>query len=378
MRIVHVVTRFARGGTEANIRHSIEWERGQGHEVALVVGEESLAECLGALDVETHVIHGFRRSVHPVRDVRAYLRLRQLLRRLGADVVHTHQSKAGALGRLAAPAETIRVHTIHMMSFGAGYGTMSGVQLLVERFCAPRTHVLAAVGEQLVEDYLAAGVGRAEQYLVVRSPVDVERFLAARDEPVASRRALRSAIGADDADTVVISAGALEARKRHDRLVADLAPLLREGDVHLVIAGEGALATALGALAERLGVAHAVHLVGHVADLERWFAASDVYAHAAHTEGVPQVVVQALAAGLPVVAAATDGLREVPGAPIAVIEPDDPGALRTAVRACTTQACEPVPPHALTPWAARSIHGQLGELHARIDESRALPRWQVA
>ena len=113
------------------------------------------------------------------------------------------------------------------------------------------------------------------------------------------------------------------------------------------------------------GVSHAVHLLGHVEDVRPLLAAADVVAHTSVVEGVPQVVIQALAAGLPVVATDAVGLREVRPAPITVVSRSGNGLARAVSRRMASRAA-PVPLEALMPWTTTVIDQQLRELHERL------------
>src|SRR2546421_2639374 len=136
MRILHIATRHRRFGAERRLLHTIEYERRAGHDVELAVGPESDVSQVPA-DIPLHVVPSLVRSVRPYHDLAALRELRKLVDR-GFDIVHTHQSKAGVVGRLAARDRTKAiVHTVHMASFGPGYSRKdSAAFLAAERYCA--------------------------------------------------------------------------------------------------------------------------------------------------------------------------------------------------------------------------------------------------
>ncbi|HYX44592.1 MAG TPA: glycosyltransferase, partial [Acidimicrobiales bacterium] len=164
MKVTHVITRLGRGGTDQNVLHFVDWQRRHGHDPRLVVGEDSdTASVPPWLPLE--VLPTLVRDPQPVADLRAVRGLRRLLARDEPDVVHTHQSKAGILGRLAAVGRgALVVHTVHMASFGPSYGRSSAAFRVSERVCAPMTDVIVTVGEDLRRRYLQSGIGRPEQY----------------------------------------------------------------------------------------------------------------------------------------------------------------------------------------------------------------------
>jgi glycosyltransferase involved in cell wall biosynthesis len=373
MRILHIATRHRRGGAERNLLHTALWEVRRGDEVHVAVGGDSLAAEIPS-GITAHVVPQLVRPVSPAQDVAAYRRLRRLIRDGRFDIVHTHQSKAGVVGRLAARGSGAAiVHTIHMASFGPAYGSLASASFVAaERLCAGFTDRIVAVGTELRSMYLWAGVGRVDQYVIIRSPIDIARFAAVRGRSREDVRAAREAFGLDLWHPLALAIASLEPRKRVDLVLTELAPRLRAGDLMLAVAGDGQQKTALVGLAARLGVGDAVRFLGHVEDVVTLMRSSDVLVHAATVEGVPQVVIQALAAGLPVVATEMVGLEEVVGPPIAVV-PSSGRGLGDAVAGALRSPSDLVPLDALEPWTEASVDAGLAAFHAELDAIRAGP-----
>ena len=141
------------------------------------------------LGLDVRAVPALRRSVRPIADLRAVQQLRRALREIAPDVVHTHSSKAGVLGRLAASAEGLPVvHTIHGWSSicgDQGPAARAGV-VGIERWLGRRTARLVVVTEVDRTIGLAAGIGREDQYALVRSPLDAADAAAARIPIVAN------------------------------------------------------------------------------------------------------------------------------------------------------------------------------------------------
>lgn len=374
MRILHAVTRFLAAGSERNIVNWMRWEQGTGHEVHLAFGRDSDRPAVPE-DVLVHELPTLVRSVRPLRDLRARRQIQQLLDRGHFDVLHTHQSKAGVVGREAARKRVpILVHTVHMSSFGPGYSPIASAAFVAaERYCARFTDVIVCVGEELKQDYVRAEIGRPEQYRVIRSPIDIDRFASAREVPDGERATLREAFGVRPGTQVAVAIGALERRKRHELLISELAPLMAAGRLDLLIAGAGPRRADLLSLAHRLGCASGLHLLGHVQDTPRLLAAADVLVHASASEGVPQVVIQALAAGRPVVATEVTGLREVPDAPVTLVEADG-AALASTVRSTLDNPASAVPVAALDDWRPEHVHAEIERMHEDLAAYRPAAR----
>ena len=362
VRSLHAVTRFRAGGSEEDIARLVARELDAGWSVTVATGAESDPQRLEELGARVESLPTLRRSIDPLDDFRSFRALRRLIRRGGYDIVQTHQAKAGALGRLAAwGAPAFVVHHIHMASFGPGFGRpASAVNLAVERICARRTDLFVSVGGDLDARYMGARVASPEQIVRVRTPVALEPLFAVRGTkplPVLSLR---------EGAAMALAVGALEPRKRHGELVRWLTPMLREGTIDLVICGDGPERAAIAAVARRLGVFDAVHLIGHQADMPRIYAAADVVVHAAVTEGVCRVFVEALAAGRPLVVTAVEGVGDLPrSAPVTVVD-------RTGSRFCCAVAerlADPgLPVHRaqLEDWSPAEVDRQIHMFHTRI------------
>jgi len=371
MRILHVSTRMVDGGAPRNILFSIDWERRAGHEVHLAMGPDGIPAQL-PLGTVLQVMPHLGRTVRPDHDLRAYAELARYIRRHRFDVVHTHYSKAGVLGRLAARGHAgVIVHTIHMASFGAGYARpISWVFREAERSCARFTDFFVSVGEDLKQLYLQAGVGREEQFTVIRSPMDIERFMRVRQFDDAQRQQLRARLGVPPAIPVIAAAGLLEPRKRFGMIIDKLSPLLTSGAAMLVIAGAGPEEAALRALAGRYPP-DAVRFLGFIDHLDELFAIASVVVHASRVEGVPQVVVQALAAGLPVVATDVEGMGEAYASAVRLVDRNGDGLGQACTHALGDPRSSPVDPSVLEPWAASAVDAQLRQFHQRLSAAVA-------
>ena len=364
-RILHVMTRFLDGGSERNVLHTMEWELAAGYQVELAIGAESSGRIPLAIPVTS--VKSLVRDPHPVRDLLAVRELRFLIRRGRYDLVHTHQSKAGILGRMAASGFGGRVaHTVHMPSFGPGYNPAASLAFCVaERGCARVTDLTVFVGEELRRLYHDAGVGSADRSMVVRSPIGLDRFTAVRSWTPRQRREARGAFKLDTNAPVVLAIGALSRRKRFRALLRWLAPTLATTDLHLAIAGSGVERATLEDLAHRLGISPRVHFLDHVSKIEEALGACDLLVQTSLVEGVPQVVLQALAAGKAVVATECIGLREIPNAPIAVI-PVSGAGMGDAVMRALSATQDPIEVEALAPWSATSIDASLCTFHGQL------------
>ncbi|MEM7230350.1 MAG: glycosyltransferase family 4 protein, partial [Planctomycetota bacterium] len=339
---MHISTRLILGGSQENTVLSCEGQADEGHDVALVYGPifgpegsmKARAESHGGIElIETPRLV---RELAPFKDWRAYRDLRAIIRDWKPDVVHTHSSKAGIVGRWAAWRERVPavIHTIHGLAFHPYQSRWrNAIYIAAERFAAKRCHRIACVAEAMRDQALAAGVGRADQYDIVYSGMDVDQYI----NPGVSSTDVRAELGLPDDAFVVGTVARLAELKGHDDLLDATADMLRDHpSMYLLWVGDGWWRERLFARIGELGLDGRVITTGLVPpdQVPRYLAAMDCLVHPSYREGLPRTVTQALLAGRAVVAYDVDGTREVcrEGETGKLIAPGDIAALRTALQ----------------------------------------------
>ncbi len=314
MRIVHILTRLLRAGSEENTLLTSAGQIALGHEVILLHGRDVLPENAArfAPGAELIAAPSLVRKLGPATDLAAFQEIRRILIATRPDVVHTHQSKAGIIGRLAAASARVPVvvHGVHILPF-LGVGKVAKTAYLwSERGAARFTDGFIHVSEGMRSACLDHGVGAAKPHYVVPSGFDLRRFATATPAPdLAARLTLR---GNDTQPFVIVMLAALEPRKRHLDLLRNSVGFLRQfPQARMIFAGEGHLQAEIEAEINKLGLAHQVTLLGFRDDPERIIATADVCVHCAEREGLPRSVLQYLAAGRPVVLSDLPGIEEV-------------------------------------------------------------------
>jgi glycosyltransferase involved in cell wall biosynthesis len=334
--VMHVITRLTVGGSSENTVSMIEELERFGYASTLVLGPQSEGPTVedarrrGCRIVE---LDGLVREVSPARDVAAVGQLYRLFRRARPRIVHTHTSKAGFVGRLAAWLAGVPavIHQPHGHIF-YGYWSRPRTAMFValERIAAHWTDTLVALTPREIEEHLERGIGRAAQYAVVPSGVPTR----ALREAAPARAAARARLGLSAEAYVVAGVGRFVPIKGFDLLVAALAELVaRVPDAHVLLIGDGVERAALEAQAAALGVAGRLHISGAVTDVIGVLPAADVLAAPSRNEGMGRVLVEAMALGLPVVGTRVGGIADVivDGECGFVVPPEDPGALADAL-----------------------------------------------
>lgn len=319
MRIARILTRLNLGGPARQALASDPLLAQRGHVLRLWTGvagpgEGDLFEEFRARGLDVRRVPGLAPGVHPGGDVRAWRALRRELREFAPDLVHTHTAKAGALGRRAARAvpDAARVHTFHGHVF-EGYfpAPVSNALMALERRLARSTDRIAAVSHATADDLVRLKVVEDESRLVVVPPgIELGPLLALRGR----HGALRAQIGAAEEHFVAGVIGRLAAIKRSGWAL-DVLELLapRHPGLHLVFVGDGieraqlerrirALPAALQARAHLLGARH---------DMPQVLADLDAVLLTSRNEGLPIALIEAGAAGKPVVATSVGGIAEL-------------------------------------------------------------------
>ena len=337
VRVLHAITRLTLGGSSENTIASCVALGRAGYDCTLAASfRESDASSLadarrrGCRVVD---IPALGREVAPLADLTA---LAQLLRLIGRErplIVHTHTSKAGFIGRLAAVIARVPavIHQPHGHIFYGYYSPRrTAVFTALERQAARWSDRIITLTDRGSAEHLAQGIGRAAQYVAVPSGVPTADLRAAAPP----RAEARARLGLDPGAFVVVGLGRLVPIKGFDLLVRALPSVIAQiPSARVVLVGEGPERAGLDAIARSLGVTERLRMTGETADLTTHLAAADVVAVPSRNEGMGRVIVEAMALGLSVVATAVGGIPDVvtDGECGRLVEPDDVDALAEAL-----------------------------------------------
>lgn len=300
-RIFHLITRLLKGGAEAKTMATVlglkEYEFTVGYGASY---DQEQVDNLTIAGVETKQFPLIR-HYNPVTTLPAVLSLARYLHREEFDIVHTHSTEAGIIGRFAAAMADVPtvVHTVHGVPFADDRNAaLNRFVLACERRAANYTDCMVTNANVIAEEYLERGIGIRNQYTTIYSGVELDAF--------------RDATPADDLPGTrprVVMVGRLADGKGHSILL-DAVSSLRDTEMSVCIVGDGPLYADLEqAIAER-ELVDSVFLTGFRDDVARVLAASDVLVLPSFREGTPRVITEAMASGLPVVATDIAGIPE--------------------------------------------------------------------
>ena len=326
INLLFVITRLAVGGAPQNLLTTIRGLDRSRYRVSLVTGvpgaeEGSLIDAARELDVDLHVLPSLQREIHPLRDLVAFWRLYRLIRRGRYHIVHTHLSKAGILGRLAARCAGVPgiVHTYHGDVFEDYFGPVKSRGLLgIERLVGHFTGRFAVVSEALRRRFRSYRVGRNGAFRVVPNGVWADSFPAPSTDMRKGRR--------------VGTVAMFYPIKRVDLFLETARCVLRRRpDTEFVIVGGGAEEAALRQAARDLG--DRIRFLGIRSDVSDLLSTFDVFVLSSDFEGAGVGLIEAMLSGLPVVATRVGGVPEIvaEGSTGLLVPPGDVEAMTAGV-----------------------------------------------
>jgi glycosyltransferase involved in cell wall biosynthesis len=312
LRVLHAITMLELGGAQRNTLDTVASLDRRGFAVALACADRGmlLAEARSLPDVALFELPHLRRELRPLADVKALSEMRGAIRTFGPNIVHTHSSKAGILGRLAAHREGVPVivHSIHGYGFSPSQSRPVRHALLhAERLAARWTTAFIAVSRRNLEDGVRLRLFPASRAQVIRSGIDLRPFREHR-----GGEAIRHELGIPASAPLVVQIACFKPQKAPERFVEIAARLaVHFPETHFLLVGDGALRGRLERLRRAASLEDRLHMPGWRRDVPAILDAATVVTLTSRFEGLPRVLVEALAAGVPVVAMAVDGVSEV-------------------------------------------------------------------
>jgi glycosyltransferase involved in cell wall biosynthesis len=324
VKILHIITRLDMGGSAQNTLFtcnelSDKYEKVLVHGLSLESGMTDSEKEIVANGIAEAQAQGVRvialpslvRSIRPIKDLKALFALTWLIFREKPDIVHTHSSKAGILGRLAAKLVGVPhiVHTPHGHVFYGHFGAFASRMFLwVEKLFSRFTDQMVALTEGEMDDYIKLSVCSREQLVKIHSGVDVKQFMQSNGNMMEKRRSL----GLDQYGNVVGFIGWLLPIKGAEYLLKAMAYIWQEyPETFLVLVGKGDLDMDLRAQALQVSSNGRVKFLGWRDDIHEIMPVFDMLVLPSLNEGMGRVLVEAMAAGKPVVASDVGGIPDL-------------------------------------------------------------------
>ena len=318
MKVVHFITRLIIGGAQENTLLTVEDQhRDYKDEVILITGpglgpEGSLEKRARDNGIDLRIIPELKRNIFPWQDWMSYRRLVKMLREINPQIVHTHSSKAGIMGRVAAAKLGIpSVHTIHGASFFRDQNPIAHrAYIAMEKYAIKRSAKTISVCDAMTQQYLDAGIGKPEDYITIYSGMEVEPFI----NPPRSREEVRKELGFQPDDIVVGKIARLFELKGHEFVIQAAKRIISEQPrVKFMFVGNGILREQFEKEIADAGLSDSFVFTGLVppGQVPELIGAMDIVVHTSLREGLARVLPQGLIAGKPVISYDVDGAREV-------------------------------------------------------------------
>ncbi len=313
--VLHLITRLIVGGAQENTMLTASLLDKARFRVEVISGpqtgsEGSLIEEVRQRGVTLTILPEILREISPRNDLLTLWKLYRLMRRERYTIVHTHSSKAGIIGRLAARLARVPVlvHTVHGWSFHEHMSpAVRKTYIFLERLAATFSDAMIVVTQKDIDKGLKQGIGKPEQYRLIRSAIPLQEF----DPENEDRDRVRSELGIPNEAIVIGNVGRFSAQKNPLDWVRVAGKVGRKyPDVFFLLVGDGPLRAEVEAALAAEGIAERALLTGLRRDAAHMLAAMDIFVLTSLWEGLPRVIPQAMVMGLPVVANRADGTTE--------------------------------------------------------------------
>jgi glycosyltransferase involved in cell wall biosynthesis len=316
IKVCQIITRLIVGGAQETVLHIGELLPKDQFQVSVISGpqtgsEGSLIEECQAKGIPLTILPELVREVNPGKDIKAIWRLYRFLREGKFDIAHTHSSKAGVLGRMAARLAGIPVivHTVHGWSFHESMPAITKqAYVLLERLSALYTDQLIVVTQRDIDKGLNAGVSSPEKYKLIRSAIPLNIF----DPAAYDKQTVRCELGIPSEALVLGNVGRFSPQKNPLTWIKVAGRVSRElPDCFFLLVGDGPLRDQVEMEIKAEGIFNRTLLTGLRRDVPQMMKAMDVFLLTSLWEGLPRVLPQAMSMGLPIVSSRVDGSAEV-------------------------------------------------------------------
>ena len=318
IRVAHIISRMVTGGAEEDVLSTIQGLDKNRYDIDLIVGEEcnkNIFDISHESRFNIIQINGLKGKLNFFYDPIILIKLIILLKRNHYDIVHTHTTKTGILGRLAA--RIVRVPIIICRLQGTAIQTFSSkilnwALMFFEKLTGRFTDAYISVSEILSKNYKEKGIGTKTKYYTVYSGMNLDKFFNVREN--IKQEEIIKELGITSDNFIIGNIGRLEVAKGHKFAIEAFKKVQEEREnslLKLIIIGEGEEKENLIRYVKKLGLEDKIIFTGYRKDVEKLMAIMDIFVLSSLREGLPRVLVQAAAVGVPSIAFNVDGVPEI-------------------------------------------------------------------
>jgi len=318
IKIAHLIAGIGSGGAGEDTLLTIEGLNKKKYHIDLIVGKEPREDTLKEIvnkKINLIYVRPFNIRYHFFYDPILLLKLIFLFKKNQYGIVHTHTTKTGIIGRIAARIAGVPViiHGLHgnaLEVFDSKF--INIIKIFLEKRISKFTDANISVSEIVSRKYLEYGIGKKDKYFTVRSGMELNKFFNAREGVDEQKK--RQELGINREDFIIGNVGRLAASKGHQFLFQAIKKILenrKNQSVKLLVIGEGKYKEKLIKYVKKHNLERNVIFTGYRKDVAELMAIMDLFVFASLREGVPKVLVQATAVGIPIAAFNIDGVSEI-------------------------------------------------------------------
>lgn len=313
INIAHIITKLELGGAQENTLYTVKNLPKDRYNVFLIAGKEGylVDEANAIQDIKVILLSTLRREINPVLDIVTLIKLRNILKKENIQIVHTHSSKAGIIGRTAGffAKVPIIIHTIHGFSFNDHQNYfIRNLYILLERICASFTDMLITVSSSDIKKGLKAGIGNLSKYILIRSGINIDKSISTHVNIEEKKKELNLPINKPIV-TMIACFKPQKAPLDFIKTASDIA--FKLPDTQFLLVGDGELRKDIEKLIISLNLSSNIKLLGWRKDITEILEITDVFVLTSLWEGLPRTILEAMASAKPVVATNVDGSKEV-------------------------------------------------------------------
>ena len=316
-KILHTTTRLVLGGgVEKNIYYTVTNLAGE-FEFHLSCGAEFNDDLFcHRPEIKIIICPYLVNTIHPLKDLQALWFYYRLIKKEKYDIVHTHETKASFITKLAAWLARCPyvIYGLHGVTFN---DPMSSIKrkfyILLEKLTINCADLVVAVGKDTVDEYRKENIGGKLSFEIVRSGIDVNNYLRQALQTAEEKLKFRQSLGFDKDDIVFVTVGRFSYSKAQRYAIEALAALQKKyTNLKFLLIGEGELLDECKALAKSLQMNESsIRFLGYQKDIPTFLSVSDIFIFTSLREGLPRVIVEASLLQVPVITFEVEGATEV-------------------------------------------------------------------
>lgn len=317
-KVLNIITLFSVGGATETVVSMAEGLIQHGYEVHIATGpniptEGSMYEITERNNIPVFTFKKLKRAINPINDLYIIYQLYIFIKKNNYDIVHTHSSKAGVVGRIAAwlAGTPVRVHTIHGLPFH-GYQSwmLRNLFKAIEKFSAMISHKLISVTHTIVDVMVKSNIAPPNKFVVIRSGFDIAKYVNYKFD----KTSIRKKFNLSENDIVIGKISRISILKGHKYLLSAFDLVSRKiPNAKLVLVGNGEFETELRSIISQMNLNDKVVFTGLIPpdDIPSIISMLDILVHTSLHEGLARVLPQAIMMGKPVISFDLDGAHEV-------------------------------------------------------------------